>query len=80
MENIESFTGLELVRKMIADMIWGPAIIVMARGPSTYAAGPRGKVEWPSTQSLLLDRNASDKTNRKQSTLFTTDNAHVCYL
>src|SRR5215208_2027761 len=28
----ESFTGLEVVTKMIADMICGPAIIVMARG------------------------------------------------
>jgi hypothetical protein len=28
----ESFTGLGAVRKMMADMICGPAIIVMARG------------------------------------------------
>src|SRR5215216_7317590 len=32
MKEAESLTGLEAVRKMIADMIWGPAIIVMARG------------------------------------------------
>jgi hypothetical protein len=32
MKEAESFTGLEAVRKMIADIIWGPAIIVMARG------------------------------------------------
>jgi hypothetical protein len=32
MKEAESFTGLGVVRKMIADMICGPAIIVMARG------------------------------------------------
>jgi hypothetical protein len=32
MKEAESFTGLEAVRKIIADMIYGPAIIVMARG------------------------------------------------
>ena len=32
MKEAESFTALEAVRKMMADMICGPAIIVMARG------------------------------------------------
>ena len=32
MNGTETFTGLEVVTKMIADMICGPAIIVMARG------------------------------------------------
>jgi hypothetical protein len=32
MKDAESLSGLEVVRNMIADMICGPAIIVMASG------------------------------------------------
>jgi hypothetical protein len=32
MKEAETFTGLEAMTKIMADMICGPAIIVMARG------------------------------------------------
>src|SRR5215213_7202462 len=39
MKEAEIFTGLEAVTKMIADMICGPAIIVMARGRIAWFIG-----------------------------------------
>ena len=40
MNETESLTALEVVRKMIADMICGPAIIVMARGRMARCMDP----------------------------------------
>jgi len=60
-EGAESFTGFEVMRKMIADMICGPAIVVMANwriagfmAPSCHR-GPR------STCPLVAEDRISKK-------------------
>jgi hypothetical protein len=53
----EIFTGLEVVRKMIADMICGPAIIVMASGRMSRFMGSHDATRRspPHSWSLLVN-------------------------
>jgi hypothetical protein len=69
MKEAEIFTGLEAVTKIIADMIYGPAIIVMARGriawfmasPCLAAGGscpaPSSSLHWPHNEGSILLRS-----------------------